>query len=300
MSGDAVVDPRFRVPYYTYILRGLDDLGSRYRYRQLSNPPCDGMTMELGGRRVWVSTDDGAEVPDDIYAWADISAKVNCREDDVARLPKLVPIGPLFGIQLWKGPRAIQQWLRLAARDVSGARSSLAGVRFQSKTRLPIERYAPSEADPSYLFHRSRAWSGKHAGTNDERVRFIAALNEMRITHDCSISDERISLADYMRRTARSSFVFNSPAVHRCLGWKLGEYLAMGKAILSTPLNRALPSPLVHGEHIHFVADDVDAMRDAITTLAGDPGYRRHLEVNARRWYERHMTPAAVVQRLLT
>ena len=46
-------------------------------------------------------------------------------------------------------------------------------------------------------------------------------------------------------RTARSAVVFNCPAVHGCLGWKLGEYLTLRKAIISTDLGRRLPAPLV-------------------------------------------------------
>ena len=58
---------------------------------------------------------------------------------------------------------------------------------------------------------------------------------------------------EYLSNTKRSLVVFNTPAVQSCFGWKLGEYLALGKAIISTPLTNTLPSPLVHRKHIHIV-----------------------------------------------
>jgi glycosyltransferase involved in cell wall biosynthesis len=93
--------------------------------------------------------------------------------------------------------------------------------------------------------------------------------------------------------------VFNSPAVHACLGWKLGEFLALGKAILSLPLSRAMPSPFVHGEHVHYVADEEPAMRDAIERLLRDHPYRARLEIGARRYYLEYLSPERAIQRLL-
>jgi glycosyltransferase involved in cell wall biosynthesis len=93
--------------------------------------------------------------------------------------------------------------------------------------------------------------------------------------------------------------VFNCPAVHGCLGWKLGEYLALGKAIISIPLERALPEPLEHGEHIHYVDDNTEAMSEAVRTIDRDADYRHHLESGARSWYERNLTPAKIAARLV-
>ena len=60
---------------------------------------------------------------------------------------------------------------------------------------------------------------------------------------------------------------FNNPAVHGCLGWKLGELLAMGKAIVSLPIERTLPSPLERGVHMHVVNGSAGALDDAIARM---------------------------------
>jgi glycosyltransferase involved in cell wall biosynthesis len=81
--------------------------------------------------------------------------------------------------------------------------------------------------------------------------------------------------------------------------FKLAEFLALGKAIISTPISRELPEPLCHGEHVHYVDGSVDALREAITKIAGDREYRTHLEQNAHDYYIRHLRPKIVVERLL-
>ena len=292
------IDPRLRLPYHTYVLRGLADAGYRVRFRRLDAPAHDGMAMLAGRRRIWVDTNDMAEVDEDAYEWCDVFGKVNCVAHDLATHPKIRLLGPLFGIRRWPTPRAYAVAAHLVATG-GHPRKVLQGVRFQALTRLPISAYEPAASQSGYVFHRSRAWEGKHGGTNAPRERFIAALESLHLDSTTALSGDRIPLAEYLTHTKRSSCAFNCPAVHACLGWKLGEYLALGKAIISTPLGRELPAPLVHGEHLHFVRDDVDSMRDAIALVDSDQAYRKQLEYGARAWYEQHMSPLLVVARLL-
>jgi glycosyltransferase involved in cell wall biosynthesis len=292
-----VLDPRFRIPYYAYILEGLLEEGFEIRWEKLDCPRGDGLAMHAGGRRIWVDANDEATSEPAPFEWADIVGRANCTEEDATH-EKIRLIGPVFGVRLWALPAG---YLRACRLIMSGAtpRSTISGVRFQGKTRLPIDRYVPSASASGYVFHRSRNWTGKHAATNGPRERFIDALASTGLEQDASIADERIPLGEYLERTKRSSLVFNCPAVHGCLGWKLGEYLALGKAIISTDLGRALPEPFTHGENIHFVDDDVDAMKEAILQIRDDAEYRSRLERGARDWFDRLLTPRAVVRRLV-
>src|SRR5690606_23298566 len=111
------------------------------------------------------------------------------------------------------------------------------------------------------------------------------------------IFTRRYPIHEYLIKTKKSIFVFNTPAVHECHGWKLGESLAMGKAIISTPLSNNLPEDLVHGENIHIVKDS-EELKDAITLLAADKNYRNKLEAGAREYYMRHGSPRSVIEQL--
>ena len=92
--------------------------------------------------------------------------------------------------------------------------------------------------------------------------------------------------------------MFNTPAFWNCHGWKLGEYLAMGKCILSTALSNDLPAPLVHGEHIHFVDNDQAAMHDALCYILSHPDYQHHLEQAASHYWQTYGTPLATLRLL--
>lgn len=293
-----LVDPRCKLTYYTYILRGLDDIGRRYRFARLDGPIGHSMRMRDGDRRIAIDAADPAHVDEGLYEWADVMGKVNCAEDTIGHHPKLRLLGPLWGLQRWPMPVA---YLHAARAAIGGANllDATRAIRFQGKTRLPISVYSPSVADDAYVFHRSRDWGPWHPDANLPRYRFFKALESIDVRTTASLEEGRISLADYLAETARSTVVFNSPAVEDCLGWKLGEYLALGKAIVSTPLGRALPEPLEHGEHLHLVEDSVEGIRDGLQRVLQDRPYRIRLEQGARQWFDRNLTPATVVTRLL-
>lgn len=297
---DIVVHPRFDLRYYTYILGGLLDRPGepRLRFRNLGVPEIDGIALEVDGRRVFVSSNDHTDINPTMVSWADSYGKVNLAPE-TEPFPGLVPLGPIFGIRLWRKAAAYGVAARMA---VAGAPplTTVRQVRFQAITKLPMQIYTPSPAsEPGYVFFRARRWPPKHEEANEPRYRFLDAMQGVDVGFEGGLATDRITLMDYLERTRRSALVFNCPAVHRCLGWKLGEFLALGKAIVSTPISRRLPAPLRHGEHVHMVDDTVEAIRAGVETVLGDDAYRRRLEVGARRWYEQHLAPELLIDRLL-
>ncbi|MBD2752578.1 glycosyltransferase [Spirosoma validum] len=113
------------------------------------------------------------------------------------------------------------------------------------------------------------------------------------------VTNEWIPKKKYLQKTQQSALVFNTPAWDLCHGWKLAEYLALGKAILSTPFYNELPIPLEHGKHIHFVSGSVDDMQKAVQKLLTDATYRLSLEEQSRRYYNQYVQPRTVMQYFL-
>lgn len=188
------------------------------------------------------------------------------------------------------------------------------------KNRLPIEAYTtdvPSE--DKYIFFLSTLWYSDEWNKNDEtvnlrRAHFIRACKsnndvvfEGGLLGDKSSSNEKFAdvvtmrsepFPEWMEKTKRSALVFNTPAFWNCHGWKLGEYLALGKCIVSTKLSNDLPYPLEHGVNIHFVDDTEGAMREAIEYILSHPEYRHKLECGAREYWEKYGTPEASLKLL--
>ena len=126
--------------------------------------------------------------------------------------------------------------------------------------RLPYESYNNTVVSKDdYIFFLSTVWYSNEENKNDEgvnlrRTHFIRACKSVPDCHfeggllgDKSSSNEKfadvvtmqpVAFPDWIEKTKRSALVFNTPAFWDCHGWKLGEYLALGKCIVSTKLSK--------------------------------------------------------------
>ena len=195
------------------------------------------------------------------------------------------------------------------------------GLRYRTwKNREPLSSYVcdiPSE--DNYIFFLSTLWYSDEWNKNDEtvnlrRAHFIRACKSIEgvtfeggLLGDASSSNEKFAdvlatheepFGQWIEKTKRSALVFNTPAFWDCHGWKLGEYLALGKCIVSTKLSNDLHYPLEHGTNIHFVEDTEESMREAISYILAHPEYRHKLEKGAREYWEKYGTPEASLKLL--
>jgi glycosyltransferase involved in cell wall biosynthesis len=265
--------------------------------------------------------DDPFEVKPYHYEWCDVYGCVNANfeKTPVEFHSKLVSLPPSFGIQLWGTfptlfyltINALKVWKITNIRKLSGK------YKRQLLLRLPYKDYLAhgklTNVLQPYIFHLSTLWYSDEWNKNDEgvnkvRANFISAcksIDSICFEGGLSVSKKSviqsdfkpftfegtISIKEYVNKIEQSVLVFNTPAFWNCHGWKLGEYLAMGKAIISTPLSNDLPEPLIHGENIHFVANDELEIKNAILLIINDEAYRIKLENGARTYWEKYGTP---------
>jgi glycosyltransferase involved in cell wall biosynthesis len=164
-----------------------------------------------------------------------------------------------------------------------------------------------------YIFFLSTLWYSDEYNKNDDgvnrrRATFIEVCKNLKncifegglLTDNSStkkIFEEsttniRQNLPTWINKTKESELVFNTPAFWDCHGWKLGEFLAIGKAIISTPLSNDLPEPLIHGKHIHFIPDSSkESISKAVLYILQNPDYRQNLENNAKKYWDTYGTP---------
>jgi glycosyltransferase involved in cell wall biosynthesis len=194
----------------------------------------------------------------------------------------------------------------------------LANYRGQCKFRLPVKDFAPGTSLDTYIFFSSTIWNEEQApGTNQRRTLFLdvckslkqidfeggfspTAVPDLASRYGMHFTSKRFSLHEWLDKTRRSAVVFYTPAVWLSHTFKLAEFLALGKAIISTAISRELPAPLIHGTHVHFVDDSPESYRGAIELILKDSDYRAFLEQNARKYYLDNLTPERVIHRLST
>lgn len=287
------------------------------------------MVLDMGGtrRRVVVDFRDLVEFDEVAYEWADVYGKVNLAAADAAR-PKVLPLGPGFGVGPRLAERADARAFALGAMAHRADRR--AGYRVESppaaalirdygrwQTLPSLDSYRAAPAGTEQLFYAAKLWS--HASTTSEtdpeRAAFMRAAKVIygngfsggfvggsaadRARYADLLLNRPVRRHAWIERTIASTVAFNNAAVWGCLGWKLGQYLALGKAIISTPLHNVLPEPLIHGRHLHVVGDP-DEFPAAIEHLRTDGNYRRELERGALSYWHRWLAPKVVAARILT
>lgn len=325
-----IVDIEDNIEYMGFYLKGLEEIFGHgkvhYSRRAFDDLPRETRFSHsvrfilkdgLQERRYVIDTTDPCTVNDTLYDWCDVYGSVNANR---SRTPKekqgkLVALCPSFAIRHVGITRAATGALHSLA-VTRGDRHKQMG-RWKRVMRRPrLEDYMPCPTREGYLFHLSTLWQSDEWNRNDEgvnlrRAEFIRACRELepRLDFEGGLVSSRSDnasqqFADCLCRrypadrclalTRQSALVFNTPAYWDCHGWKLGEYMALGKAVISTPLSNDLPAPLIHGEQIHLVEEPTrQALKDSIIQLLDDAAYRHHLGSNLRRYWEQYGTPEA-------
>jgi hypothetical protein len=286
------------------------------------------------GNKYVIDFYDWSSVNPDLYAWADVYAKVNANNKGNSKTSddyNVLPIGPGFCLKgstlMQTAYMAINNWLKCKKSRIDVGISStvffqdyIANIMRKKPLKVFVEE---SETKINYVFSSSTLWDHENClySTNKLRAIFMQVCKEKdnidfqggfrgyrklsdRVGHSQYEEYKDLmdtvnwSHEDYILKTKQSTFVFNTPSVRYAHGWKLGEYLAMGKAIISTPLVNEMPAPLVHKENI-FIVNNESELRDAIDELQVNVELRKLLEKGAREYYFKYLSPEKVIERVV-
>lgn len=323
------VDPACDILYTSLYIEGLRRLYGKnavkftseyFRgFRHNNDYVCMIFEGEDGSRcKVAIDFGDSKSFRMGAYEWSDVYAKVNLTQEDHQAYPKSFPIGPVGpGVRIFSLPgtliRGSLNFLAAFGR-IPDKKRFISDYKAQLR-RLPYERYlSTGVANTDYVHFVTSIWKNDPE-TNAYRADFMRAVKGMPGLHfeggfaprpdkvylgyDDLIGESFEPLEVYMGKIMRSLVVFNTPAVKKCHGWKLPEFLAWGKAIISTPLMRMLPAPLVDGEHLLITDGSREDMERKIRLLMNEPELRHKLEQNAHRYYMEYLAADRVIVRIL-
>jgi len=319
-----LVYPYFNAHYYSFYIQELYKKFRKLTYSNKHFPEfhhhCLAFIIEgKNQKKVYISAGDGSGFNTIGLEWCDIYAKVNVNNKLIPtkHKKKVIPIGPSFGVQYLNGFGTLVQSIITYSKSLNTLdtpREHIANYYRQWKYRLPLPYFKPGSINKKYIFHASTLWK-KEKDTNIHRANFINVASNLIGIHfeggfapgkeesikgfEQLIMNEKFSFIHYLNNIKKSVVVFNTPAVQGCFGWKLGEYLALGKAIISTKNSNMLPSPLIHGKHIHYVDGSKDSIKSAIIEIMANKPYRKTLEKNARKYYLKYLSPSSVIQRII-
>ncbi len=320
-----VVDSACNLLYASYYLSALDELSPgnwcfrNHPFVQLDDPTVVLHLIVIQNgveKRIVIDHSNLPNIHRKSYAWCDVYGKVNLNQED-AHLSKIVAIGPLTAIRFksaaWTYTNAFinlaRSWKRIA-----NIRFFLSLYRGQLR-RPTLHDLQPQPPRHQYVFFASTIWK-KEPLVNEVRANFIKACRQIeslefeggfapRSKQDIPGFEllqmtTRLSEAAYMQRMAASCVVLNTPSVGGCNGWKLCEYLMMGKVILSTPLLRVMPDGFT--ENLTHVETDgsFHNMKEKMELLLNDADFRQQLSAAARRYYESRLASKVIMLQLLS
>ncbi|MDD6210892.1 MAG: glycosyltransferase [Bacteroidales bacterium] len=328
------IDPLSRMLYSSFYIQGLYDIYGRGNVRFSSKYFKDldrrneshsfdhymAYVIKDGNKiqKIIIDFRDKISIKKNAYLWCDKYAKVNFNKALTAPsyYKKIISIPPSFGIRIWSLEETVRfcllNLIECAFNPLNGLKAHLLDYISQYM-RFPITAYNPVDAKDNYIFHASTLWAVQNCKekTNVLRKSFIEicrSLSDISFEGGLYVPDEvfdkeyehlvfrkKYSIKEYIDKIKMSAVVFNTPAVHNCHGWKLGEYLAMGKAIVTTPLSNELPQMLCDGKDIVIVSNN-DELKEKILTILKNPEYRKSLENNSQIYYSKYVAPQRVIE----
>lgn len=325
------VDPQVNVNYAGFYLYGLY-AGYGQKNVRFSNKPFKKLenrvscfNFTINDKKYCIDFGEETDIKATEYAWCDVYGKVNVnfKQTIDTQYDKIVVLPPFFGIKLWGHIDSfIYAWKSMWKTLFQiFPPTHITRYRKQCRYRVPYEDYnkIPNTKE-DYIFHISSVWLNedwhrKDEVFNESNAFFIKAcqsIPEIKFDGGLSMSSKEhckpslrnfacegsFSIKEYLEKTNESLLVFNTPFSNGNNGWKLGEYLALGKTIISTPITNELPAPLVHGEHIHFVENNEEAIKEAILLIKNDATYRQKLEKGAKQYWETYGNPIKILDLL--
>lgn len=271
-----------------------------------------------------VDFDDKTEIDDDAYKWCDRYAKINYNPNETEKrhAQKLFPIPPGFGIKIWGKVETyghlLLNWIKqkgnalvkfsvlkedYLAQFYRGSINDYKAVKYKNRS-IP------------YVFMIGRVWTHDNClqYTNPLRFEFIKACKSLGIDFEgglfCSNNhpeyekykefsfSKKMGINEYIDKSKASAFCFNTPAVYDCHGWKMGEYLAMGKAIVTTPLSNYFPH--IEGKEEPFMVISKESNMDSVLKeLITSEEKISKLEKLSISYYEQYASPERVIEHIV-
>lgn len=311
--------------YDSFYIKGIEEVFSSYKFNTDKFPKFKQGTfavlIEKNNLEIKIIIDsrDTNEYDEEELNWCDVYGKVNY---NILNIPekfkfKILPIGPSFGLKIWNFPitivKSFNNYFKFKEHIVN-KREFFANY-WRQYNRLPLESYEQRKSTVSnYVFFTGSIWK-KELLTNNARAAFIdACKNNVDIVFEGGfaprkdgenlefnnfVTKKRYPLKYYLDKSKLSTMVFNTPAVLNCHGWKLAEFLALGKAIITTSHYNELPAPIKNNIHALYVDSNTE-IKDKINLILADEKLKTSLEKNSKKYFEDYLHPKVVIKRILS
>lgn len=155
----------------------------------------------------------------------------------------------------------------------------------------------------------ARLWEG-NVELNDMRINIIRTLKQKypnnfigglqdsplvkKMCPDLRVSRVYAFRNKYLKRMHNADICIASAGLHKSIGWKMGEYVASGKAIVSEKLYYEVPGDFKEGVN-YLEYNTVDECIAAVDRLMTDSDLLNWISQNNQTYYNEYLKPAKLV-----
>lgn len=293
----------------------------------LAHAQLEHAALEFGGQRLYFDLHDSQELDRDALSRCDFYFKrsfaVNSSPSPTTS-PRVLPYGLNYPVESsgfdkfaisrhWRFHSGLLRIREFWRHFPVGRQRSLASHRFESE---------PSTLPPKVLF-MTRLWDpDDNPNRTPEKRAHFRELNELRATCVRALRRELGpnfygGVADtaharkwypdaiiqtpadaskwrYLQLVRKHPICITTNGLHDSIGWKMGEYVAMSRAIISERLANAVPGVFAAGCH-YLPFDTLQECLHAVETLVRDPQRRMSLMGACHNYYSEALRPDRLI-----
>lgn len=111
-------------------------------------------------------------------------------------------------------------------------------------------------------------------------------------------NEDEVFKGNYLKKLRTASIGIASPGLEHSVGFKIAEYVAMAKAIVTTPVNCIVPGNFSSNQN-YLQYDTSDQCVDRCSQLITNQAFREEMMINNRVYYENNLRPDILMMKCL-
>lgn len=290
--------------------------------------------IEVNGKKLIFDLADGFHYNKIFYEWCDLYFKRMLSPQMGIQFPKMRPYGLNYGVY-GVGDKLILR--SMITRDYKfllknlGRRSSFLSKIFNPNLSYRSSLVRHFEAQPSLneelrIIYFTRLWNPANV-KNDIKKEQRESMNELRRDLVKRLRKEfgrqfvgGIMYSDFAAKYAPNETISNNAFLHKSnylenlrrsdigiadyglefsVGWKLAEYVAMSKAIITTPINTLLPGHFSEGDNYLSYSTIEEGLSNCEQLLA-DREQTLSIQKQNSLYYKDYLSPDVLIYNCLT
>ena len=294
-------------------------------YRPLRGVIC----ADISGKRVVYEMGDNPEqVMHEYYDGADIYFKRMATMHLINSYPKIAPLGCNYAVyhpadHFFKRAVTVRDKMFAAKAflNSNGRLAALAGIKTHAfGSGLQQQEALPNPLLPPKIIFSARLWNSKtgdpikdaeRCTINQQRIdivkkmrqnfgaQFIGGIEDNEFSRvqcpELIVSRDLFTQkTNYVKHLSQCTIGIATPGLEASVGYKFAEYIALSKAIISTPVNALVPGDFAAGKNYlsYTTADECVAMAEKLMT---DKTASHEMMENNFRYYQQYLRPDKLV-----